>query len=288
LRSKAAFVLVVLALAALTAAGAPYYLESMAGRVRSPLHPVFRPSGLVGQSAGILAFLGFLFLWLYPLRKRLRILAGAGSVPRWLQVHIPVGFFLPWLVGIHAGWRIGGLAGLAFLAMIVVWASGIAGRYLYGRIPRSRAGLELSRDEIAARRRELVLRIAAATGWPADDVEAATAGALGRFSGGRPRGGVLVAMFAADVAQRRALRDLERRWRGRAVGGRTLDERALHDVLRLARQEMALAQEVRMLDATRRIFRHWHAAHLPVGLAALLAVFVHVIVVIALGTTWFK
>jgi hypothetical protein len=41
-----------------------------------------------------------------------------------------------------------------------------------------------------------------------------------------------------------------------------------------------------LLDVTRRLFRLWHVAHLPVALTALGAVLVHVAVVIAMGVTW--
>jgi hypothetical protein len=41
------------------------------------------------------------------------------------------------------------------------------------------------------------------------------------------------------------------------------------------------------LNATQSIFRHWHAAHLPVAITAVVAVTIHVVVVIAMGATWF-
>jgi hypothetical protein len=50
---------------------------------------------------------------------------------------------------------------------------------------------------------------------------------------------------------------------------------------------MALTQQARMLDATQRVFRLWHIAHRPFAFAALVAVFVHVGVVVAMGMTWF-
>jgi hypothetical protein len=50
---------------------------------------------------------------------------------------------------------------------------------------------------------------------------------------------------------------------------------------------MALTQQVRMLDATQRIFRYWHIAHRPFALTALAAVVIHVVVVVTLGVTWF-
>ena len=60
----------------------------------------------------------------------------------------------------------------------------------------------------------------------------------------------------------------------------------LASTMRLARREMALAQQARMLDATHAVFRYWHVLHRPVAVAALLAVLVHVAVVVAVGATW--
>ena len=65
-------------------------------------------------------------------------------------------------------------------------------------------------------------------------------------------------------------------------GGRR-PERAV----RLASREIALTQQTRMLDATHRLFGWWHVAHRPFAMTALLAVLIHVIVVVAVGGTWF-
>jgi hypothetical protein len=90
-------------------------------------------------------------------------------------------------------------------------------------------------------------------------------------------------MVKNDIARWRALRQFGRRLR--MTPGVSLDSRSLKRVVRLAGREAALAQQVRMLDATQRLFRYWHVAHRPVALTALVAVLVHVSVAIALGAT---
>jgi len=67
---------------------------------------------------------------------------------------------------------------------------------------------------------------------------------------------------------------------------RAADRAVIRSVMRLARQEVALAQQARMLDATHAVFQYWHVFHRPVAIAALVAVLVHVLVVVALGATW--
>jgi hypothetical protein len=270
-------------LGAICVVGWPYYTLSVGERVRSPLHPWLRPSGYIGQSAGLLAVAIFIFLWLYPLRKQVRWLAWTGSVARWLDMHVLAALVLPLLAAIHSAWRFRGLIGLGFWSMMVVWASGIVGRYLYARIPRSKAGVELTREEIAARRRALLDEIAARTGLDVELIERTLMPARAP-SGRRGWWGTLRRLAADDLARRSAGRRLRRVCEQHGHGGP--DREALHRVVRLARREMALTQQARMLDATHGLFRFWHVLHRPVAIAALIAVLIHVAVVVALGATW--
>lgn len=262
------------------AVGFPYYALPMAERVRHPFHAWLRSSGYVGQSAGFAALLLMGFLWLYPVRKKYRRLAFTGPVSSWLEAHVFAALTLPLVAAIHAAWRFGGIIGLGFWAMVVVWLSGVVGRYLYTRIPRGRAGLELTRDEIAAERRRLLETIAARTG-----LEPAV---LDRMLAPRPAppgagwAATLRQLVADDLDRRRALASL----RGMLQRHPGAQPRAVRDVLRLARREMAIAQQARLLDATQRLLRLWHVAHRPVAIGAAVAVLVHVAVVVAVGATW--
>ena len=248
---------------------------------------MLRSSGTVGQSAGILALAIFAFLWLYPLRKRSPWLAFTGSVGRWLDVHIVAALSLPLLLAIHAAWRFGGVIGLGFWAIMIVCASGVVGRYLYVRIPRSRTGAELSLEEVAGQRRALVQHIVDVTGLGLHDVQTLT-GSAGPTAKGTPSPWWAIrAMVMSDLTRWRERRAIRRRWRTLAPRGVTLDQKTLDDIAACAAREMALAQQVSLLATTHRIFRWWHVAHRPIALTALIAVIIHVGVVIALGVTWF-
>lgn len=262
--------------------GAPYYVASTADRLRHPLHVWLRPSGYIGQSAGILTFVGFLFMWLFPARKRLRRASWAGPVPKWLDVHIGVGLMLPLIGAIHAGFRIGGVIGLGYVAMLIVCASGVVGRYLYVRIPRSRSGVELGLGEVAAQQRALVGELAETSGISVIELQEilqvrSTPARVGVW-------GAFAQMAHDDFARGQAIRRLRARM---ASDGGKADTERLRNVMALARRQMSLAQQARLLNATQSIFKHWHAAHLPVAITAVIAVTIHVVVVIAMGTTWF-
>jgi hypothetical protein len=275
--------LLVLLLLAGSIAGETYYLASPPDRVRSPLHPWLRPSGYIGQTAGLVSLLIFLFLWLYPLRKKFRSLAWTGTIARWLDVHIAAALVLPVIAAIHASWRFQGVIGLGFWSMMVVVLSGVVGRYLYVHIPRSATGLELSAEEITAERRRLMAEVADGIGRPVAQVEALL------HADPTPREGLSVLQTL-----RWMVRDDLTRWRsGRALRRLCAERESQADpamvrrILSLARREMSLTQQARMLEATQRIFRYWHVAHRPFAIAALAAVLIHVGVVVAMGATWF-
>lgn len=264
--------------------GLPYYLLSQAQRVRSPLHPWLKPTGYIGQSAGLTALALFLFMWLYPLRKKFRWLEFTGSIAKWLDVHIAAGLCIPLLASVHAAWRFTGLIGLGYASMMIVVLSGVIGKYLYARIPHSRSGLEMTLEEINAERRVLLKYMANTTGMPLEEIE--------RILSPQPVGagdsgvvGALVNFVRDDFDRWRAERRLSRGWQT-ARGTSRVDRKVVKLVHRMARREMSLSQQVRLLDATHQVFRYWHVAHRPVAISAFLAIVIHVAVAVAMRVTW--
>jgi hypothetical protein len=65
-----------------------------------------------------------------------------------------------------------------------------------------------------------------------------------------------------------------------------VDAHAVERALKLAREEIRYAQQLRALEATQRVFRFWHVAHRPVSITALFAILIHVGVAIVMGQTW--
>lgn len=93
------------------------------------------PESGVGYWLGITGGIMMLVLLLYPLRKRLRVLRALGRVPSWFRIHMVFGIVGPALVIAHSNWKLSSLnASVAMIAMLIVVASGIAGRYLYSKV----------------------------------------------------------------------------------------------------------------------------------------------------------
>jgi hypothetical protein len=98
---------------------------------------------LFGHMLGIVGFiLMILTETLYSLRKRSRFTAW-GKMSDWLQFHIFTGLIGPFMVFLHTSWKFNGLAGAVTLMTFIVVFSGIIGRYIYTRIPRTADGIEI-------------------------------------------------------------------------------------------------------------------------------------------------
>jgi hypothetical protein len=271
---------------ALTAWGWSYYAAPLGVRLRHPLHALLKPSGPVGLGLGIAALAFFLFMWLYPFRKSIKALAWTGTVGSWMRVHIVAGLAVPVIAAAHAGWRFDGLIGLGYLSMIVVSLSGVVGRYLYVHIPRSRNGLEMTMEDVSNERRALITNIAAATGLVPADVERRLAVDTRPYEGLDPLR-TIVRMFKDDARRGRTIRELKAELSRPRAGRGGLGRGQLGETMRLARRELSLAQQVRMLDGTRRVFGYWHVAHRPFAITALIAVLVHVVVAMTIGGVGF-
>jgi hypothetical protein len=120
------------------------------------------PAGeLFGHSIGIIGFIFMLMTEsLYSLRKRSRSVKW-GRLSTWLQLHIFTGLVGPYMVLLHTSWKFNGLAGATTLLTIIIVISGIIGRYIFTRIPRTLEGLEiegtLSQEALKQARRLMAL-----------------------------------------------------------------------------------------------------------------------------------
>jgi hypothetical protein len=204
----------------------------------------------------------------YSVRKRAPWLQWLGSLRLWLSFHIFTGIVGPFLVLLHSAFSVGGVAGLALgLAWIVVM-SGLFGRYVYTAVPRTRAGIEWSRDELAARVEELEKEMEAWLAHRPMAVETWT-----RVAGPplNPRHGlgVLLRTFSDFWYSRRVhamLRTLER-----------VERTRFGELERLLRRRRRLERQMASLDWAHRWMSLWRLAHLPLGAALFTSALVHMI-----------
>src|ERR1700752_423437 len=137
LRLKIAYLLAIAGTLGLLVYGSSYYWSSAEQRALSPKHAYLKPSGAIGLRLGMFGVLLFLFIYLYPLRKKWAWLGRQGSSRRWLDFHVLLGLVAPVVITFHSSFKFSGIAGVAYWIMLVVALSGVVGRYIYSQIPRS-------------------------------------------------------------------------------------------------------------------------------------------------------
>jgi hypothetical protein len=95
------------------------------------------PSGAspLGMAYGVLGVLGILFLIFLGVRKRWHRCA-FGTMERWVNGHVYLGFLTVWVVSLHTGFHFGtDIHTLAYGLLIVVVVSGLLGLIVYQMVP---------------------------------------------------------------------------------------------------------------------------------------------------------
>lgn len=258
--------------------GLDYYVVPLAERPFAAGHGIYDPTGRVGNRLGIAgAALMLTGVVLYSTRKRWPLLHGAGKLRDWLSLHIFMCTLGPFLIVLHASFRVQGLVAIAFWSMIVVVGSGVVGRYVYVSIPRTLNGHARTMQELEAEQRALVDAVRRQAGGYAAQLE--------RWLLPVPQQrGVLAALGSAallDLGERRVQRRLARTLMTLPIDT-TVRTQLLGGVQRLRR----LSRERALLEPFQRLFGYWHAFHLPLAIVMLLVLAVHIGVAIAFGYAW--
>ncbi|HEX9885754.1 MAG TPA: hypothetical protein VGA70_04665 [Longimicrobiales bacterium] len=295
-----AFILLVVWLGAAASAllwGLDYYVLPLEERAFSPLAPVFAPTGAVGHGLGVVGTAMIVVgVAGYSARRRMPLLRSLGALKQGLQVHIFLCTLGPLFVLLHTSFKFGGLVSVAFWSMAVVVASGLFGRYVYVRIPKTLNGRFLEVDQVQERIRELsdeirarVTEVAAAgSGLPAASLDASLDAALhGGLAPGeiraQPRGFFAALLWA--VREDLRARGRERRLR-RAVRQGHVPLEFRRSLLELARERARLRQQAIVLQPFQRLFRYWHVVHLPLAVVMFIILAGHIAVAVLFGYTW--
>lgn len=274
------FVWVVVAVG-MTVSGWAYYRLAPADRIYSALHPVYGPAGIVGQGLGIVGSAMMIAgVALYGARKRIRWMGRLGSLKRWLRFHIFLCTLGPYLVVLHTTFKFGGIVSIAFWSMAVVVASGVFGRYVYARIPKTIQGGFLDLSELQARKTELLEQLSGRFGISGATLATATASS-GRSIDSSSLGSALVSAARYDLARRARSRKIRR-----LLEEHDVPPAASAEVSNLVSDELRMEAQVALLKPFQRMFRYWHAFHLPLAILMFAILGVHVGVAILFGYTW--
>ncbi|MDF1575863.1 MAG: hypothetical protein P1P86_11805 [Bacteroidales bacterium] len=244
--------------------GYSYYGTSMEERFYHDDYQLLKPNGFLGHGLGIFGSLSMILgVSLYMLRKRVRVFQRLGLIRHWLEFHIFLCVLGPVLVLFHTSFKVGGLVAVSFWSMVAVVLSGVAGRYIYIRIPRTIEGRELSLVEIRNLKNDLNESLSATHGLDRESLKDIVEATEKYF---HTRKGI---RLTRKFIRKRGVRRRERR-----------------RIIRLVRREISLNRRIDRLQLMQNLFRYWHVAHLPFALIMLVIMLVHVLVSIVFGYTW--
>lgn len=205
--------------------------------------------GWVGLSSMVL-MLG------YSLARRSRALRGIARLSFWLQLHIFLGVQAMVCVLFHSihlftrDYAVNLLnpAVLNFAAVVVVFFSGIFGRYLYSFIPHTLGGEQMAAREVEAELQKL--------GPVPGEVEPLLDKAT------PPR--TFAGLIAADLATRRALRSLP-------------SLKLAPEATSLVERRLKLQRRLHALTAAERVFQRWIILHRPLATILYILSVMHVV-----------
>lgn len=244
--------------------GYGFYGTSLEERFYHDDYQLLKPNGLLGHGLGIT---GSLFMItgvsLYMLRKRIRALHRLGKIRHWLEFHIFLCVLGPVLILYHTSFKVGGLVAVSFWSMVAVVMSGVAGRVIYIRIPRTIEGRELSLMEIRNLKKDLNETLAATKGLDQESLN-----------------------YIVELTEKYFLGRKGIRLARKTVRKSGVNRKDRRKILSLVRREISLNRRIDRLQLMQNLFKYWHVAHLPFALIMLVIMFVHIVVSIVFGYTW--
>ena len=248
----------------------------------------FIPDEGVGYWLGIAGGTALLVQLVYPLRKRARFMRQFGSAPAWFRAHMILGIVGPLLILYHANFSLGATnSNVALFAMLTVALSGIAGRYIYGKIHNGLYGAHTNVQDLLSEATGMLQAVEADVG----DAGGSIALKLTNFGTRvlRPRkslaanfGMALWLGFAVPVVRWRILSSARGviNLNARRLRWTRSEKRAHRNAARLhIGNYLDAVVKVSELSFYERLFAFWHVLHLPLFMLLIVTGVVHVIAV---------
>lgn len=247
----------------------------------------FEAGSDLGYNLGLTGGLLMLSLLLYPLRKRFGTHDRLGPMPAWFRYHMVAGIVGPTLVLFHSTFRVGSMnGGMALYSMLLVFCSGLVGRFIYRHVHKGLYGRLLTLEDVSAELQS-----------SADGMN--TVYLLNPDIEQRIHAFYLEAFASTGNWSTRAWRFVSLRWKGRRLANAIADDarQAMLDACR--RQSLTEPEMLRNLDLARRqvrrylesvvkaaqlatwekVFSLWHMVHIPFLYLLVFSGIVHVIAV---------
>jgi hypothetical protein len=261
--------------------GFSYYILSQEDRVYHDSHQMLKPSGIMGHGLGIFGSLLIIIgVVSYMARKRYRWMSRMGLLKHWLEFHIFLCTLGPIMILFHTSFKFGGIVAVSFWSMVAVFLSGIAGRFIYLQIPRSKEGRELSLNEVREMKTDVAGYVRNSFGID-ENSAAIIADAVKKKPGLYYKNPIVRFVRKRYFEEREAVRDVKK-----VLKAQNLPKNETRKVISLVKDEINLNRKIERLDMMQNLFKYWHVAHLPFALVMLIIMVIHVGVTIVFGYRW--
>lgn len=248
---------------------------------------LFTAGSDTGYWLGVAGGVAMLLLFLYPLRKRWRVMREAGSTRVWFALHMTLGIVGPLFIILHSTLSFGSLnATVAFASMALVATSGLVGRYLYGRIHHGLYGRRATLAELRAEAGMDSAEVRSKLEFvPTVDERLAEfarrAASAGQAGLGQPLRFMTLGLRAI-IARRGCTSEVARVLRQRALAEGWPKEKLKHAIAErdaLITAHLLAVQRVAQFGVFERLFSWWHVLHVPLVYMLVLSAIAHVVAV---------
>ncbi|MEI7828368.1 MAG: hypothetical protein WCI31_01290 [Prolixibacteraceae bacterium] len=254
--------------------GYSYYSIPIEERHFHPLNQSFKASGIVGHGLGIVGSVLILVgVFTYIIRKRFHQFSRIGILKHWLEFHIFLCTLGPFLILFHTTFKFGGIVAVSFWSMVVVFLSGIIGRYIYLQIPRSIEGQELTLLELEDQKIEMNKQLRQSVTLDESIYE------LINVTPNKSKGNSN--FFGRSKEERMAFGQLRR-----DLKIQKLPTKKAREIIRIFKSQLRLKKRIERLVTMQKLFSYWHVAHLPFALIMLVVMIIHVVVAVTFGYKW--
>ena len=233
------------------------------------------PESGAGYALGVAGTAMMALMLLYPLRKHARLMRRWGAIRHWFRAHMVLGIIGPVCILFHCNFTPGSLnAKIALASMLIVVASGIAGRYLYAKIHHGLYGSRVTMAELRGRLTADAGRVSAHVNTDARlRARFATFEAL---AASEPRGLGASLLHVMRIAIAAAVTLTLPRVHSPGFGARRCDTAAQRN---LVTAYLRSARRVAGFGFYERLFSLWHVLHVPLFVMLLITAVAHVVAV---------
>ena len=260
--------------------GWDYYTSKPHDRVFTEIHGLLKPTGIIGHGYGII---GTVFMVIgvatYMMRKRLSFMQNWGKLKSWLHFHIFLCTTGPAQVIWHTTFKFHGLVSISFWSMVIVVASGVFGRYVYNRIPKTEDGFFQNIEFILKEKLTLKNRISEHL-----ELSTETVNVLGLHDAPDKFNTPWAALFNALKYD---LTGLFRRQRDRKyLESLDMDDEICQTLISAVKDYRWRNRQQFLIEPMQKLFGYWHVFHIPLAIIMFIILAVHVGVAITFGYTW--